>query len=75
MAAQIPRHIFSWETPIRTALLLIPAAALLVVRAESRTKPGVYWPEGGGLRLEDNFLIAAGGAEKLSSFPDGVLEI
>jgi Xaa-Pro dipeptidase len=36
-------------------------------------EPGVYWPEGGGLRVEDNFLITAGGAEKLSSFPDGIV--
>ena len=36
-------------------------------------EPGIYWPEGGGLRLEDNFLITAEGAEKLSSFPDGVV--
>jgi Xaa-Pro aminopeptidase len=36
-------------------------------------EPGVYWPEGGGLRLEDNFLVTAAGAEKLSSFPDGVV--
>jgi Xaa-Pro aminopeptidase len=33
-------------------------------------EPGIYWPEGGGLRLEDNFLITKDGAEKLSSFPD-----
>jgi Xaa-Pro aminopeptidase len=33
-------------------------------------EPGVYWPEGGGLRVEDNFLVTASGAEKLSSFPD-----
>ena len=32
-------------------------------------EPGVYWPEGGGLRLEDNFLVTAEGAEKLSSVP------
>jgi Xaa-Pro aminopeptidase len=38
-------------------------------------EPGMYWPEGGGLRLEDNFLITADGPEKLSSFPDGVVEI
>ena len=38
-------------------------------------EPGIYWPEGGGLRLEDNFLITADGPEKLSSFPDGVVEI
>jgi Xaa-Pro dipeptidase len=38
-------------------------------------EPGIYWPEGGGLRLEDNFLITAGGPEKLSPFPDGVVEI
>jgi Xaa-Pro dipeptidase len=36
-------------------------------------EPGVYWPEGGGLRIEDNFLVTADGAEKLSSFPDGVV--
>ena len=33
-------------------------------------EPGVYWDGGGGLRLEDNFLVTAAGAEKLSSFPD-----
>jgi Xaa-Pro aminopeptidase len=36
-------------------------------------EPGVYWPEGGGLRVEDNFLVTADGAEKLSPFPDGVV--
>jgi Xaa-Pro aminopeptidase len=36
-------------------------------------EPGCYWEGGGGLRVEDNFLIRAGGAEKLSSFPDGVV--
>jgi len=37
-------------------------------------EPGVYWDGGGGLRVEDNFLITAGGAEKLSPFPDGVVQ-
>jgi Xaa-Pro aminopeptidase len=37
-------------------------------------EPGCYWPEGGGLRLEDNFLISADGAEKLSPFPDGIVQ-
>jgi len=36
-------------------------------------EPGVYWPGGGGLRLEDNFLVTAHGLEKLSSFPDGIV--
>jgi Xaa-Pro aminopeptidase len=36
-------------------------------------EPGVYWEGGGGLRVEDNFLITANGAEKLSPFPDGVV--
>jgi Xaa-Pro aminopeptidase len=36
-------------------------------------EPGIYWPEGGGLRLEDNFLVTADGAEKLSPFPDGIV--
>jgi Xaa-Pro dipeptidase len=36
-------------------------------------EPGVYWPGGGGLRVEDNFRVTADGLEKLSSFPDGVV--
>ena len=36
-------------------------------------EPGVYWPEGGGLRVEDNFLITEGGPEKLCRFPDGIV--
>jgi Xaa-Pro aminopeptidase len=36
-------------------------------------EPGCYWEEGGGLRFEDNFLITGAGAEKLSSFPDGIV--
>jgi Xaa-Pro aminopeptidase len=38
-------------------------------------EPGCYWPGGGGLRLEDNFLITGAGAEKLSPFPDGVVGV
>jgi Xaa-Pro aminopeptidase len=37
-------------------------------------EPGAYWDGGGGLRVEDNFLITAEGAEKLSPFPDGVVQ-
>jgi Xaa-Pro aminopeptidase len=36
-------------------------------------EPGIYWEGGGGLRVEDNFLVTAVGLEKLSSFPDGVV--
>jgi Xaa-Pro aminopeptidase len=36
-------------------------------------EPGIYWEGGGGLRVEDNFLVTESGAEKLSSFPDGVV--
>jgi Xaa-Pro aminopeptidase len=36
-------------------------------------EPGIYWAGGGGLRVEDNFLVTADGVEKLSSFPDGVV--
>jgi len=37
-------------------------------------EPGCYWEGGGGLRVEDNFLITASGAEKLSPFPDGIVQ-
>ena len=36
-------------------------------------EPGCYWEGGGGLRVEDNFLITETGAEQLSPFPDGVV--
>ena len=36
-------------------------------------EPGCYWEGGGGLRVEDNFLITPGGARKLSAFPDGIV--
>jgi Xaa-Pro dipeptidase len=36
-------------------------------------EPGCYWQGGGGLRVEDNFLITEAGAERLSPFPDGVV--
>jgi Xaa-Pro aminopeptidase len=36
-------------------------------------EPGIYWPEGGGLRVEDNFLVTEDGLEKLSRFPDGIV--
>jgi Xaa-Pro aminopeptidase len=36
-------------------------------------EPGIYWEGGGGLRVEDNFLVTANGVEKLSPFPDGVV--
>jgi Xaa-Pro aminopeptidase len=37
-------------------------------------EPGCYIEGGGGLRVEDNFLITANGAEKLSPFPDGIVQ-
>jgi Xaa-Pro aminopeptidase len=37
-------------------------------------EPGVYWPEGGGLRLEDCYLIGPDGAEALCGFPDDFRE-
>ena len=36
-------------------------------------EPGCYLAGGGGLRVEDNFLITERGAEKLSPFPDGIV--
>jgi len=33
-------------------------------------EPGVYWEGGGGLRLEDNFLITKDGPEQLGRIPD-----
>ena len=45
-------------------------AARMVLAIE----PGCYLEGGGGLRVEDNFLIGEAGAEKLSPFPDGIVQ-
>jgi Xaa-Pro aminopeptidase len=37
-------------------------------------EPGCYIEGGGGLRVEDNFLITPDGSEKLSPFPDGIVQ-
>ena len=37
-------------------------------------EPGCYIDGGGGLRVEDNFLVTSDGAEKLSPFPDGIVQ-
>jgi len=37
-------------------------------------EPGCYIEGGGGLRVEDNFLITADAAQKLSPFPDGIVQ-
>jgi len=37
-------------------------------------EPGCYIEGGGGLRVEDNFVITASGAEKMSGFPDGIVQ-
>ncbi len=33
-------------------------------------EPGLYWPDGGGLRVEDNFLITETGSQQLGTDPD-----
>ncbi len=33
-------------------------------------EPGIYWEGGGGLRLEDNWLVTEGAPEQLSRIPD-----
>ncbi len=38
-------------------------------------EPAIYWPGGGGLRLEDNFWITGGGNQKLCSFPDDLRQV
>jgi len=35
-------------------------------------EPGVYLPEAGGIRAEDNYLITASGPEVLTEFPHGL---
>ena len=39
----------------------------------ARGRAGRLLARGGGLRVEDNFLVTSDGVEKLSTFPDGVV--
>ena len=57
----------SRPTPTRPAAARSREGMVLAI------EPGCYWEGGGGLRVEDNFLITGEGAEKLSPFPDGVV--
>jgi len=51
-----------WAHPMSDQLM--EAGMVLAV------EPGIYWEGGGGLRLEDNFLITDDGAEKLCAAPE-----
>lgn len=37
-------------------------------------EPAIYWPGGGGLRLEDVFHVTPGGCQPMSGFPDDLRE-
>jgi Xaa-Pro aminopeptidase len=54
------------EPPFAHQAVPTPIEAGMVLAIE----PGVYWPGGGGLRLEDNYAVTATGSERLSSYPD-----
>ncbi len=54
------------EPPAAHRALPTPIEQGMVLAIE----PAAYWPGGGGLRLEDNFLVTASGTERLSGYPD-----
>jgi Xaa-Pro aminopeptidase len=49
------------------------ASAIIEAGMVLAIEPGMYWEGGGGLRVEDNWLVTDGEPEKLCSFPDGIL--
>ncbi|MHB1570677.1 MAG: M24 family metallopeptidase [Solirubrobacteraceae bacterium] len=53
-----------WPVPHRAGTGSLEQGMVLAV------EPGVYLEGGGGLRVEDNFLITADGCERLGTYPD-----
>ncbi|MGH2874375.1 MAG: M24 family metallopeptidase [Solirubrobacteraceae bacterium] len=53
-----------WPVPHRAGTGSLEQGMVLAV------EPGIYLEGGGGLRVEDNFLITSDGCEKLGSYPD-----
>jgi Xaa-Pro aminopeptidase len=51
------------------------SAARLVVGAVVTIEPGIYRPDWGGIRIEDDVHLAADGAELLTEFPRELLEV
>ena len=67
------RHVELFATDDPAALPPFAHAAVPAAIEEGMVlaiEPAVYWPGGGGLRLEDNFLVTAAGSERLSGYPD-----
>ncbi len=48
----------------------LASPGLLEERMVLAVEPGAYWPEGGGLRLEDDYLVTESGPERLGTFRD-----
>ena len=71
-----PRVHITYEVETNGAMIKTELPFIVGVIGEGMIlaiEPGCYWEEGGGLRVEDNFLITNEGAEKLSGFPDGIV--
>lgn len=53
----------------RTADSLLPEYAVVTI------EPGIYLPDWGGIRVEDDVLLVPGGAQVLTDFPRDLLEL
>ena len=63
-----------WLAPVQVQVIPISEKANAYAHQVRKTLSDVSIPDtGGGLRVEDNFLITDTGAERLSPFPDGVV--